>query len=308
MSQGSPDLLEAVPNFAEGRDRDVIEAIGRALRSHGAELLDVHSDADHQRSVYTVLAPPQRLADALLAAATEGVGRIDLHDYSGVHPCVGALDVLPIVYLSPRQRELAEDEALAIANRLAAELGLPVFLYGALAAHTDRSERAFFRDGGPDVLARRLQSGELRPDFGPAHLDPATGATLVTARPPLVAFNIELAGAGLEQAREIAAVVREAGGGLPGVRAIGLELSEQDIVQVSTNVHDPFGVPLQRLVEAVRLEAVARGATISAAELVGLAPAAALEGFEVGLLRNFDPELHVLEGRIAGDGKIDKEK
>jgi glutamate formiminotransferase/glutamate formiminotransferase/formiminotetrahydrofolate cyclodeaminase len=306
-AQTTAQPLEAVPNLAEGRDTDTIDAIGRALRSHGVELLDVHSDADHQRSVFTVIGAPQLLAGALLAAAAEGIARIDLRDYSGVHPCTGALDVLPIVYLSAGQRELARDEALAVANRLGAEAGLPVFLYGELASGPDRGERAFFRDGGTAALSARLEAGELAPDFGPARLHPTAGATLVTARPPLVAFNIELSGVGVSQAREIAAAVREAGGGLPGVRAIGLELTGQQTVQVSANIHDPFEVPLQRLVEAVRREGEPRGAAVSAAELVGLAPAAALDGLELDLLRDFDPRLHVLEERIPNDGQIKTE-
>jgi glutamate formiminotransferase len=148
-----------------------------------------------------------------------------------------------------------------------------------------------------------MEHGDLEPDFGPRHPHPSAGGTLVTARPPLVAFNVELEGASLDLARQIAAKIRESGGGLDGVRAIGLELAERGVVQVSTNVHDPFSLPLRDLVEAIRIEAERDGASVAGAELVGLAPAVALEGLPDGLLQDFDPQLHILENRVATHGK-----
>jgi glutamate formiminotransferase len=227
-----------------------------------------------------------------------------MREYRGIHPCVGALDVLPVVYLGESDRELATDEALALANRISSELELPVFLYGELASGPDRAERAYFRDGGLPELTARMAASELAPDFGPARPHPTAGATLVTARPPLVAFNVELADSSLEVARQIAAELRESAGGLPGVRAIGLELPERGIVQVSTNIHDPLRVPLGEIVSVARRGARARGTEVSAAELVGLAPAAALEGLDLELLRDFDPQRHVLEARIGTRGRI----
>jgi len=207
-------VLEAVPNISEGRRRETVEAVGRALGNSGANVLDVHSNEDHNRSVFTLVGEPQELADALVAGAREAVERIDMRAHEGVHPCVGALDVAPVVYLRGEDRELAEDEALAVANRIAGELDVPVFLYGMLATDADRRERAYFREGGFAALEERLTSGELEPDFGPPRLHPTAGATLVACRPPLVAFNLELAEQDLDAAKAIAAELREAGGGL----------------------------------------------------------------------------------------------
>jgi glutamate formiminotransferase / 5-formyltetrahydrofolate cyclo-ligase len=292
-------ILESVPNVSEGRDEACIAAFGRALGAHGCSLLDVHSDADHNRSVFTLVGGPQELADSLLAAARTVVGHIDMRVHDGAHPSVGALDVVPIAYLREDDRELAHDEALAVANRLAAELDLPVFVYGELASADHRRERSFFRDGGVAALGARMASGELAPDFGPARLHPTAGAALVGARPPLVAFNVELDTADVDVAKQIAAKVRETNGGLPGVRAIGVKLATRGVAQVSTNVQDPFAVPLADVVEAVRVQASPLGASVAAAELVGLAPAAALDGFPPDVeLRGFDEQRHILENRM----------
>jgi glutamate formiminotransferase len=186
---------------------------------------------------------------------------------------VGALDVAPIIYLNDEDRGAAAAEALVLADSLATELDLPVFLYGALA---DGRTRAQLRRGGPAELQRRIEAGELRPDFGPPDLHGTAGAVLVAARPPLVAFNVELAQpATLEDARQIARHIREGGDeGLPGLRAIGLWLAESGLAQVSTNVEDHRATPLRGVIEAV-----ARHAPVRGAELVGLAPEAAFDGF-----------------------------
>jgi glutamate formiminotransferase / 5-formyltetrahydrofolate cyclo-ligase len=293
-------LLESVPNVSEGEDEGTIAAIARAFSGRGCELLDVHSDPDYGRSVFTLLGEPQQLGDCLLAGAREVVSRLDLRKHRGVHPCIGVLDVVPVVYLRSDDREMARDEALAVGNRLAGELDLPVFLYGELAPEPDRSERAYFREGGISQLAERMDSRELEPDFGPPRPHPMAGGTLVTARPPLVAFNFELETEDVQKAKAIAARVRERDGGLPGVRAIGVGLERQGVVEVSTNVHDPFQVPLRMLAEVVRREAELEGVAVVAGRLVGLAPAAALDGFPEDLpLRDFDEKRHVLENRVG---------
>jgi glutamate formiminotransferase len=293
-------LLEAVPNISEGRRPDTIEAVGRALGNSGARVLDVHSDADHNRSVFTLIGEPQALADALVAGAREAVARINMRTHEGAHPCIGALDVAPVVYLRAEERELACDEALAIANRLAGELDLPVFLYGMLADDPDRRERAYFREGGVRALEERFASGELEPDFGPRRPHPTAGATLVACRPPLVAFNLELAEPDLDAAKAIAAEVREGGGGLTGVRAIGVMLDSAGTAQVSCNIHDPFAVPLAALVERAQEAGAARGVHLRCAEVVGLAPEAALQGFPADLeLKGFDARRHILEKRLT---------
>jgi glutamate formiminotransferase len=297
---GSDIVLEAVPNVSEGRDAACIETFGRALTAHGCTLLDVHSDADHNRSVFTLVGGPQEVADSIVGGARKVIQHVDMRLHEGAHPCVGALDVVPIVYLRSSDRALAHDEARAVANRLAGELDLPVFLYGELASAEERRERAYFRDGGFAGAAERLADGELAPDFGPSRLHPTAGAALVTARPPLVAFNVELDNPDVEVAKQIAARVREAGGGLAGVRAIGVDLPSRGVTQVSTNVHDPLRVPLRDVVEAVRTQGEDLGARITGAELVGLAPEAALEGFPADVtLNGFDRSRHVLEQRVG---------
>jgi glutamate formiminotransferase/glutamate formiminotransferase/formiminotetrahydrofolate cyclodeaminase len=273
----APPVLLAVPNISEGSDPAALDAVGLAYTRAGARLLDVHSDPDHGRSVFTLAAPPGTLADALVAGAREAIARIDLRRHDGIHPHVGAVDVAPVVFLDDDRRGAANAEALVVADRLAGELGVPVFLYGALAGGRTRAE---LRRGGPLGLADRLAAGELRPDFAPpgrVGLHPTAGATLVAARAPLVAFNLELArDATLADAQRIAAAVREGGPrGLPGVRALGLELAARDrVAQVSCNVEDHRAVPLATL-----LEAVERDASVTEAELVGLAPRAAFAGW-----------------------------
>jgi glutamate formiminotransferase / 5-formyltetrahydrofolate cyclo-ligase len=291
--------LEVVPNVSEGRDEQVLHQISRAVSGGSCKLLDVHSDPDYNRSVFTLIGGAQDLADALLAGARQIIELVNIRMHDGAHPCIGSLDVVPVVYLRAEDRAIARDEALAVANRLAGELELPVFLYGELASGPERRERAFFREGGLEQLVERLESRELEPDFGPARAHPTAGATLVAARPPLVAFNLELATDDVEIARRIAARIREAGGGLPGVRAIGVRLERQGAVQISTNVHDPFEVPLEAVVQAVRKEAAKEGVEVVAGQLVGLAPAAAIEDFPADLpLKDFDERKHVLENRL----------
>jgi glutamate formiminotransferase/glutamate formiminotransferase/formiminotetrahydrofolate cyclodeaminase len=286
-----PQLL-AVPNASEGRDDAVIGAIGEAFRP--ARLLDVHSDPDHGRSVFTLAARQGELASALLAGAREAVARIDLRRHDGSHPHVGALDVVPVVYLDESQRGPACAEALTAAALIGDELELPVFLYGELATREEHRERAALRAGGPDGLAARLELGDTRPDYGPSRPHPTAGAVLVAARPPLVAFNVDLVTDDLERARAIATGLRESGGGPPGVRAIGLFLPERGRAQVSVNVHDHRAAPLREVVERVRAQA-----EIAEAELVGLTPRAALDGFPDDVpLRGFDPERHLIENAL----------
>ena len=267
------DTLLAVPNVSEGRDAAAIAAIGEAFASSGARLLDVHSDPDHHRTVYTLAAGANELVEALVAGARATRARVDLGTDRGSHPHVGALDVAPVVHLDPARRGVACAAALVVGEELG-RAGLPVFLYGVLAGGRTRAQ---LRRGGLAALAERVVAGEVTPDFGPRRIDPRTGAVLVAARPPLVAFNVELAPpATVDDARRIAAAIREGGpDGLPGVRALGLELpARAGIAQVSTNVEDHVAVPLADVVAAV-----ARHAGVAGCELVGLAPAAAFAGF-----------------------------
>jgi glutamate formiminotransferase/glutamate formiminotransferase/formiminotetrahydrofolate cyclodeaminase len=314
-------VLLAVPNISEGRSGETIAAVGRAFAgmepssTGGSErsaalagavrLIDVHSDGDHHRSVFTIAGRPGALADALVAGARAAIERIDVMagtrsepSEPGQHPHVGALDVMPVVYLEQQARGAACAEALVVADRIGAELEVPVFLYGELTTTEPASvrSRAQLRRGGVTGLAERMGRNEISPDFGPARMHPTAGATLVAARPPLVAFNLELAQpATLADARRIASLIREGGPeGLPGLRAIGVAVSG-DRAQVSMNVERPLEVPL-----AIVIEAVSRHSRVDRAELVGLAPLAALEGLPEGIpMPGFDPARHVIENAIG---------
>jgi glutamate formiminotransferase len=286
-------LLMAVPNASEGSDPRVLELLRAAFAP--ARCLDVHSDPDHGRSVFTLAARQGELARGLVAGARAAVEAVDLTRGGGRHPHVGALDVLPVVYLDEERRGAACAEALTAAGLIGEELGVPVFLYGELATDPAHFERADLRRGGPAALAERMERGELRPDFGPARAHPTAGAILAAARPPLVAFNVDLDTGDVELARAVAAEIREsAPGGLPGVRAIGLMLDDRGRAQVSTNVHDHRATPLAAVVEAVRARA-----PVAEAELVGLAPRAAFDGFPADVpLRGFDPARHLIENAL----------
>jgi glutamate formiminotransferase / 5-formyltetrahydrofolate cyclo-ligase len=289
-------VLLAVPNVSEGRDADRIELLAESFE--GARLLDVHSDADHHRSVFTLAGEQGALAGALLNGARAAVEQIDLRRHSGVHPHVGAIDVVPVVHLTEAESGAACAEALTAAALIGEDLGLPVFLYGALATRPEHAERADLRRGGPGTLAERMRTGELTPDYGPREAHPTAGAALVTARPPLVAFNLDLASDDVDLARRIAASLRESGGGFPGVRAIGLALPHRGVAQVSMNVHDHRAVPLRDIVARVREQT-----DVAEAELVGLAPKAAFEGFPADVpLRRFNPERHLIEEALRSIG------
>ena len=282
----------AVPNVSEGRDGQVLEELRGAFSP--ASVLDLHADADHGRAVYTLAGAQGDLADGLVAGAAAAVERIDLADHQGLHPFVGALDVMPVVYLDEARRGQACAEALTASARVGAEIAVPVVLYGELATRPEHRERAWLRQGGRRRLAERIEAGEVVPDFGPRRAHPTAGVVLAAARPPLIAFNVDLASDDVELARKIAAHIRESGGGLAGVRAMGLYLDSRGRAQVSTNVHDHLATPLRAVLEAVRARA-----EVADAELVGLAPRAALEGFPADVaLRGFDPERHVIENAL----------
>jgi glutamate formiminotransferase len=291
--------LESVPNFSEGREQATIDALGETIAQR-ARLLDVHVDADHNRAVFTLVGREHELVEALLAGIACARERIDLRSHEGAHPRVGAADVVPIVPIRPEE-DLARASATAVelAGRVGEELGLPVFLYGELGAGRGP---AFFRRGGPEELQRRVDAGELTPDHGPSRLDERAGAVLVGARRPLIAFNVNLVGAEVAVAREIAAVVRERDGGFPGVRALGLDLPRAGLVQVSMNVEDWEAAALHEIVARIEREARERGAEVAGSELVGLMPAGAAAAAAGAMLRidGFDMT-RVLELRLLDE-------
>ena len=288
-------MLLAVPNVSEGRDESKIERLSEAFSS-SARLLAVHSDPDHHRSVFVLAGEPEPLATSLVAGVARARELIDLRLHDGVHPRVGAADVVPVVPLDPEGMEVAKETALDVAEMIG-DLGLPVFLYGEVGAGR---RPVFFRRGGLDELRRRVDARELVPDFGPLELDPRSGAVLVGARKPLVAYNVELATADVAVARRIAAAVRESSGGMPGVQAIGLELPRSHRIQVSMNLIDFDRSQLHEVVERVRSEAEREHVEVAGGELVGLVPEQVLEAARAaGVEVPGVDEAHVIERLLA---------
>jgi len=289
-------VLVAVPNVSEGRNASAIAEIGKAFGSI-TRLLASHSDVDHHRSVFVLAGERDDLVDALLAGIATARDLIDLRRHEGAHPRVGATDVVPLVPLANEQLPQAGAAALAVAERIGDELGIPVLLYGEIG---NGSRPVAFRRGGLDELVRRIAAGEVTPEFGPREVDPRTGVVLVGARRPLVAYNVELETDDLAVAKAVAAAVRESSGGLPGVQAIGLELPQAGRIQVSMNIIDTERTPLHEAVAAVAREARARGVEPGAGELVGLVPASVLAAAkEAGVDVDGVDETRVLE-RLAG--------
>lgn len=269
-----PPLLECVPNVSEGRDAAVVAALAEAVRGGGAELLDVHSDVDHHRSVLTFVGATAIVERSLLALARAAVALIDLRHHRGAHPRIGALDVAPFVPLRGASMADAVASAHRAGHAVAEACGVPVFFYGEAALRSDRRELPAVRRGGFEGLAQRMAPPEGRPDAGPPVPHPTAGATAVGARRLLIALNADLASADVAVAAAIARAVREATpGGLPGVRALGLFLASRGVAQVSMNLIDPWRSPPVMVAERVEREARARGVIVREYELVGCAPA-----------------------------------
>ncbi|MFQ5898328.1 MAG: glutamate formimidoyltransferase [Candidatus Methylomirabilia bacterium] len=272
-------IVECVPNLSEGRDRRLVERLAEAIRSvAGVRLADVHLDPDHHRCVFTFLGPPGAVEAAALALAEAALAAIDMRTHQGVHPRIGALDVLPFVPL----QGLSMGEAVAIARRVGRTLGerfdLPVYLYGEAATIAARRRLPGIRRGEYEGLARKLADPAWRPDAGPARFNPRSGATAVGAREVLVAFNVWLDSNDLAAARAIAWAIRGSSGGLPGLQAMGVPLAREGIVQVALNLLTPKRPSIPRVFDLVRSEAERRGVGVRRSELVGLAPLEAFEG------------------------------
>lgn len=297
--------IECVPNFSEGRDPALATVLRETLLAcSGIRLLGWHSDPDHNRSVATFAGPPEDVARAARAAIARAAELIDLTLHRGVHPRLGATDVCPFVPLSPEDMPVCVRVARSVGESVAAELGLPVYFYGEAALTPERRGLPVVRRGGFEGLREALERDPARrPDVGPPRLHPTAGAVAVGARGFLVAFNINLESRDLELARSIARAIRESGGGLPGVRALGFELERQGCVQVSMNLCDPACTGLEAAYAAVERLARQRGVTLRASELVGLAPRFALDARiarAVGL-PTFEPRQHILEDALGAD-------
>jgi len=270
-------LVECVPNFSEGQCADVMDAIQSAAASaRGAVVLDRHADAVHHRMVLTIAGPPGPVAEAAYRSVREAARLIDMNVHRGVHPRIGAADVVPFVPLGSTPMDLCVDLARRVGRRIAVELDLPVYLYAEAAAQTSRRRLTDLRRGEFEHLRANIATDpSLAPEFGPNRVGPA-GAVAVGARPPLIAYNITLATPEIAVARTIARAIRESSGGLPAVQARGFLTAEQGVVQVSMNLLDFRRTPLHVVFERVREEARQHGVEIVDSELVGMLPAEVL--------------------------------
>ena len=275
----SPGLIEAIPNVSEGRDAARLDRFAAAITGAGATLLDRTADWSHHRAVFTFAADSERIACAAIDFAAAVMAEIDLAAHAGVHPRVGALDVLPFVPLG----SASMDDAVAIAHDVGREigeaLGVPVFLYEAASRPPHRRSLEAIRRGGVDGLRARLSEPAWTPDYGPRTLHPTAGAIAVGARGPLVAWNLVLDRPDLALARRIARTIRTSNGGLPCLKALGLPLAHTGQVQVSMNLTDYRTTSMAEVFTAVEIEAARDGAAIAGSEIIGLVPRAALDDF-----------------------------
>jgi glutamate formiminotransferase len=295
-------LVECVPNFSEGCNAGTIGAILSAVRAvPGARLLDSSSDRDHNRTVVTLAGSPAAMLEAAFEAVRCAAGRIDLRLHKGVHPRIGATDVVPFIPIQDISMEECAGIARALGRRVGGELGLPVYLYGEAAARPGRRNLSSIRKGEYEGLAAAIGADPARaPDFGPARLGPA-GATAVGARGPLIAFNIYLQTADLETARTVAGKIRASSGGLPALKALGLMVA--GLAQVSMNLTDYTRTSVRRAYDAVRAEAGRLGVRIDRSELIGLIPREATAGWtpEDVQLKDFS-DSRILECRLREVG------
>jgi glutamate formiminotransferase len=294
-------MVESVPNVSEGRRPEVIDRLVAAVAQvEGVRLLDHSADPSHNRSVFTLAGSPAAVEQALLRLATVAIETIDLRLHRGVHPRIGALDVVPFIPLEGSTLAECVELSRRFGRTLAETFRLPVFLYEYSSSSPERRRLETIRRGEFEGLAMKMREPGWAPDFGPDLPHPTAGATVVGARMPLIAFNVNLASTDLAVAKQVAAAVRESSGGLPAVKALGLRLDHRGIVQVSMNLTDFRVTPVQTAFEAVRSAARARGVDVLESELIGLIPAAALEGTSARALQlhAFD-ESQILERRLA---------
>ena len=299
LTFGPGPLVECVPNVSEGRRPEVVAALGRTIaRVPGCCLLDVHSDIDHNRSVYTFAGAPAAVLAGVLALAADVVEMVDMRHQDGVHPRIGALDVVPFVPLAGVDMQACVTLAREAGRALAAAHELPIFLYAEAADPGRPDTLATIRRGGFEGIAAAGRA-PLAADFGPLTAHNSAGATSVGARDLMVAFNLVLDTREVVVARRVAAMIRESGNGLSGVQAIGLYLPSRDHAQVSMNLLDYRTTSLDALVGAVRRAAASQGATVVEAELVGLAPRQALTGAALVDLRGMPDDSRSIETRLA---------
>jgi len=273
-----PEIVECVPNFSEGRRKEVVDAIAQAIASvHGVRVLDQEMDADHNRSVITFVGDRTSVAEAAFRGAKKAVELIDMSRHRGEHPRVGALDVLPFVPIAGVTMDDCVDLARAVGKRIADELQVPVYLYEAAATRPDRRALPDVRRGEYEGLKIEIETNpDRKPDFGSPRLHPTAGACIVGARPVLIAWNVNLRTTDVGVAKRIAKAIRESDGGLPAVRAKGFDLADRELVQVSMNMVDYRKTSLVQAFEAIRALAAKEGVEIAESEIIGLVPLDAL--------------------------------
>ena len=270
-------LLECVPNISEGRDQSKIGLIADELKKHkGVKLLDCASDKDHHRSVFTFIGEPEATEDAAFSLALKAIDVIDMREHQGGHPRLGAVDVVPFVPIQGMEMHEAVQIAREFGKRLG-ERGIPVFFYEEAATRPGRKELPSIRKGEYERLAEKLKDPEWKPDAGPDQFNPKSGATVVGARFPLVAYNVNLKTKDLSLAKAIAKKVRFKDGGFPHVRAMGVDLREKGMVQVSMNLTHYRLTNIPKVYEFIKEEALKKGIEIEGSEIVGLIPLGALE-------------------------------
>lgn len=269
-------IIECIPNISEGRRQDVIDACAAAIRGAGVHLLDVKSDASHNRTVYTFAGDATTVRAAVLALFAAAVPAIDLRSHSGEHPRMGAVDVTPFVPIEGATMADCVALAKSVGADIGTQFGVPVFLYEEAASTPARRNLEDIRRGEFEGLAAKMQQPDWKPDFGPAAPHVSAGASVVGARMPLIAYNINLATNRLDVAKKIASAVRQSSGGLRFVKAMGIELSDKGVVQVSMNLTNFEKTPIFRVFELVKREAARYGVSVLESEIVGLVPAAAL--------------------------------
>ncbi len=272
-------IMECVPNFSEGRNREKVNAIADAVLSiRGVRLLDFSMDGDHHRSVFTFVGSPDDVFMGAMAACTKAVDVIDMREHEGGHPRLGAVDVVPFVPLSGADMQ----DAVTLAHRFGREFAeisrIPVYYYGEAALHRGRKNLSEIRRGGYEKLKEKIEDPRWQPDAGPAVFNDRSGATIVGARVPLIAFNVNLKTDDLALAKNIAATVRQSGGGLKHVMAIGVPLKSRKIVQISMNLTNYRETSIRAAFDAVKKQASLSGVSILESELIGLIPEEALEG------------------------------
>ena len=300
-----PKLVECIPNFSEGRDRAVIDALSLAAQKvPGVTLLDVQADEGHNRSVLTLVGSPEGMEEAAVALAKAAAAHIDLRRHSGEHPRMGAVDVIPFVPVMDVTMEDCVELSRRAARRVWEEAHIPVFLYEESASAAHRVNLADVRRGQFEGMPAKLKLAEWAPDYGGREIHPTAGVVAVGARKPLVAFNVNLDTNNVEVAKEIAKVVRASSGGFRGIKALGLLPVPGGRAQVSMNVVDYEAAPLYRAVEVIRMEAARWGARVMGTELVGLTPAKALIDSAAYYLQleGFDGRRQVLEYHLIGSG------